>query len=163
MKPSRYTARRSNDSQARTRRIRNVDATCSRNTHALWRSLAGFDRRCSLRTWVYRVAHNTATSQVIGRRVHTPTLVSLDDVDAMAADVDNEAEVDQLRVLERIHQLIHALVPLDQQVILLYLEGLDAGMIGEITGLSSGNVATKVRRIKKILSERFHEGARHGR
>jgi RNA polymerase sigma-70 factor, ECF subfamily len=26
---------------------------------ALWRSLEGFDGRCSLRTWVYRVAHNT--------------------------------------------------------------------------------------------------------
>jgi DNA-directed RNA polymerase specialized sigma24 family protein len=37
---------------------------------ALWRSFATFDRRCSLRTWVFRVAHNVATSQVIRRRVH---------------------------------------------------------------------------------------------
>ena len=29
---------------------------------ALWRSFAVFDGRCSLRTWVYRVAHNTAAS-----------------------------------------------------------------------------------------------------
>ena len=29
---------------------------------ALWRSFATFDDRCSLRTWVYRVAHNVATS-----------------------------------------------------------------------------------------------------
>ena len=27
---------------------------------ALWRSLAGFDGRCSLRTWAYRVADNVA-------------------------------------------------------------------------------------------------------
>jgi hypothetical protein len=27
---------------------------------ALWRSFEGFDGRCSLRTWVYRVAHNAA-------------------------------------------------------------------------------------------------------
>jgi RNA polymerase sigma-70 factor (ECF subfamily) len=27
---------------------------------ALWRSFELFDSRCSIRTWVYRVAHNTA-------------------------------------------------------------------------------------------------------
>src|SRR5215210_7694501 len=34
---------------------------------AIWRSLALFDHRCSLRTWVYRVAHNTTTSQILRR------------------------------------------------------------------------------------------------
>jgi RNA polymerase sigma-70 factor, ECF subfamily len=29
---------------------------------ALWSSLASFNGRCSMRTWVYRVAHNVATS-----------------------------------------------------------------------------------------------------
>ena len=33
-------------------------------------------------------------------------------------------------------------------MILLYLEGTDAASIGEITGLSAGNVATKIHRIK---------------
>src|SRR5215217_8164951 len=50
---------------------------------ALWRSFAGFDERCSLRTWIYRVAHNTATSQVLRRRAHAPTLVSLDEAAEM--------------------------------------------------------------------------------
>jgi RNA polymerase sigma-70 factor (ECF subfamily) len=27
---------------------------------ALWRSLDSFQSRCSLRTWIYRVAHNVA-------------------------------------------------------------------------------------------------------
>ncbi len=35
---------------------------------ALWRSFDGFAGRCSLRTWVYRVAHNTAASHVIRQR-----------------------------------------------------------------------------------------------
>jgi RNA polymerase sigma-70 factor, ECF subfamily len=138
---------------------------------ALWRSLATFDGRCSLRTWVYRVAHNTATSQAFRRRPRTagaPQFVSLDELAMMpaydygAADgIDDEA--DRQRALERMFTLIQALAPLDRQVILLYLEDLDAAAIGEVTGLSAGNVATKVHRIKKILSQRFHEGARHGR
>lgn len=138
---------------------------------ALWRSLAAFDGRCSLRTWVYRVAHNTATSQVFRRRPRTadaPRFVSLDELattptreygTAEAVDV----ETDRQRALARIFELIQALTPLDRQVILLYLEDLDAAAIGDVTGLSPGNVATKVHRIKKILTYRFNEGVRHGR
>jgi RNA polymerase sigma-70 factor (ECF subfamily) len=135
---------------------------------ALWRSLAAFDGRCSLRTWLYRVAHNTATSQVFRRRPRGVAFVSLDELAATAADDHGapdgvDVEADRQRALSRIFTLIQALAPLDRQVILLYLEDLDAAAIGEITGLSARNVATKVHRIKKILSQRFHEGAGHGR
>jgi RNA polymerase sigma-70 factor (ECF subfamily) len=129
---------------------------------ALWRSLAGFDGRCSLRTWVYRVAHNTATSQVIRRRTNAPTLVSLDELEAMPADNNGQLEADQQRAMERMLVLVHTLAPIDRQVILLYLEGMDAAAIGDVTGLSAGNVATKVHRIKKVLGQRFHEGGRRG-
>jgi RNA polymerase sigma-70 factor (ECF subfamily) len=56
--------------------------------------------------------------------------------------------------------LIQSLDPLDRQVILLYLEDVDAQSIAAIVGLSPGNVATKVHRIKQILARRFH-GAPH--
>src|ERR1044072_5756137 len=49
---------------------------------ALWRSLEHFEGRCSLRTWVFRIAHNTATTVVVRRNVRAPALVSLDEVDA---------------------------------------------------------------------------------
>ena len=35
---------------------------------ALWQSLQKFDARCSLRTWIYRVAHNVAASHVFNDR-----------------------------------------------------------------------------------------------
>jgi RNA polymerase sigma-70 factor, ECF subfamily len=35
------------------------------------------------------------------------------------------------------------------------LEGMDAEAIGELTGLSAPNVATKVHRIKEVLRKRF--------
>ena len=122
---------------------------------ALWRSFAGFDRRCSLRTWVYRIAHNTATSQVLRRKASAPTLVGLDELEAQA-DGDAHAIVDERHAMDRLLRLIHRLQPLDRQIILLYLESLDAASIGEITGISAGNVATKVHRIKSILKRRFH-------
>ncbi|MGZ7060254.1 MAG: RNA polymerase sigma factor, partial [Candidatus Angelobacter sp.] len=64
--------------------------------------------------------------------------------------------------LEKLLKLIQQLKPLDRQVILSYLEDLDAASIAEITGISAGNVATKIHRIKNILTRRFHEGGSHG-
>jgi RNA polymerase sigma-70 factor (ECF subfamily) len=125
---------------------------------ALWRSFAGFDGRCSVRTWVYRVAHNVATSQVVRRRGQAPTFVGLDELESMPDSVDREQMLDDQRALDRMMTLIHTLDPIDRQVTLLYLEGMDAASIGEVAGISSGNVATKIHRVKKILARRFHKG-----
>ena len=79
---------------------------------ALWRSLARYDARCSLRTWVYRVAHNTAISRVVRPRAAAPTLVAMDeDLDSVAEAVDREAGVDRQRALDRLYTLIHRLRP----------------------------------------------------
>ena len=130
---------------------------------ALWRSLVRYDGRCSLRTWVYRVAHNTAISRVTRPRAAAPTLVAIDeDLESIADTIDREGGVDRRRALDRLYALIHRLRPLDRQVMLLYLEEEDAVSIAEITGLSAANVATKVRRIKQILVRQFHEGGQHG-
>jgi len=129
----------------------------------LWRSLARFDGRCSLRTWVSRVAHNTAISKALRPRTSAPTLVALDDrLESPAPANSEERALDRRRTLERLHDLIRQLKPLDRQVMLLYLEQLDAASIAEITGLSAANVATKVRRIKQVLVQRFHVGTGHG-
>ena len=61
-----------------------------------------------------------------------------------------------------VYRLIHQLKPMDRQVMLLYLEDLDASAIGDITDLSPVNVATKVHRIKQILIAQFHKGERDG-
>ena len=129
---------------------------------ALWRSLSRFDGRCSLRTWVYRVAHNTAISKTIRRRANAPTTLAIDD-HAEWIDTAGSAEeaIDRRRALDRLHGLIRQLRPLDRQIMLLYLEQLDAASIAEITGLSAANVATRVHRIKHLLMHRF-QGTSHG-
>jgi RNA polymerase sigma-70 factor (ECF subfamily) len=124
---------------------------------ALWRSLARFDGRCSLRTWVYRVAHNTATSKALRPQTNAPTLVTLEGLESVAATPSGEQALDRRRALERVHDLIRELRPLDRQVVLLHLEQVDAASIAEITGLSAANVATKVHRIKQILIQRFFD------
>jgi len=129
---------------------------------AFWQSLASFDARCSLRTWMYRVAHNVAASHVIrDRRRNSRILVSLDEIEHFTGINDNGLVLDERHVLEKLLRLVQQLKPLERQVIVSYLEGMDAASIGEITGLSPGNVATKIHRIKNVLTRQFHRGGSH--
>ena len=55
----------------------------------IWRSLARFDGRCSMRTWVYRVAHNTAASHVLKHK-GKGGFVGLEELDAVSDNNDPE-------------------------------------------------------------------------
>jgi RNA polymerase sigma-70 factor (ECF subfamily) len=128
---------------------------------AVWRSLATFDGRCALRTWVYRVAHNTAVSHVSRAiRLRFRDLRTLDELDAlpMTGVETVDVLVDQQRARERVLALVQQLDPFDRQVIVLYLEGLEAAEIAEVVGLSPGAVATKLYRLRRVLTRRFHGG-----
>jgi RNA polymerase sigma-70 factor (ECF subfamily) len=128
---------------------------------AIWRSFAGFDGRCSIRTWVYRVAHNAAASHVVRRtRLNRKAFLTLCEIERLpdCQPLGSDIAARQ-QTLERVFAMIHQLDPLDRQIIVAYLEDMDAAAIGEMTGLSPGAVATKVYRIKSILARRFQQGA----
>jgi RNA polymerase sigma-70 factor (ECF subfamily) len=127
----------------------------------LWRSFAYFDQRCSLKTWVYRIAHNVASGHVIRQRRIRNRLVSIENIETMPGSDQVELAASQTEALERISMLIQRLKPLDRQIIVSYLEGMDASSISDITGLSPANVAMKVHRIKNILKRWFDEGGLH--
>jgi RNA polymerase sigma-70 factor (ECF subfamily) len=124
----------------------------------LWRSFAQFDGRCSMRTWVYRVAHNVATRHVVRERRMKRSLATLEEIESMADKGQDEFASDQKEAIERLSALITQLKPLDRQIIVLYLEGVDAASTAEITGLSAANIGMKIHRIKKILKRWFKEG-----
>jgi RNA polymerase sigma-70 factor (ECF subfamily) len=129
---------------------------------ALWRSFAGFRNQCSLRTWVYRIAHNTAATYVRRqKRAGVGHLVSLEELEDLADESDAERSLDESAVLARLAALIQRLKPLDRDVMVLYLEGTSASAIGEVTGLSPANVAQKIHRTKKVLQRHFRGEERH--
>lgn len=123
---------------------------------AVWRSMAVYDSRCSLRTWVYRVAHNAAVSYAMRHRRYAGT-VSLEELDP-ADSAEGQTSADRRLEIERLMSLIRRLKPLDRQTVLLYLEGMQAAEIGEITGDSPGHVAVRIHRLKQILTRQFAQG-----
>jgi RNA polymerase sigma-70 factor, ECF subfamily len=122
---------------------------------SLWRSFAVYQGQCSLRTWVYRVAHNAAATHVRKsirqRRVRLMDLEELERV-APAVEVDT---ADEPATLQRLYQLIRQLKPIDRDVMLLYLEDVDGEGIADVLGISVANVAQKIHRSKKLLQQRF--------
>jgi RNA polymerase sigma-70 factor (ECF subfamily) len=125
----------------------------------VWKSLEVYESRCALRTWVYRVAHNTAAKHVIRRcRTKPEVLVSLEEVSQLRHKQD--ADADGKEALRQLMEFIHLLKPPDRQLMLLYLEGVDTESIAEIIGLSPGNIRTKIHRLKTILARQFHHGVR---
>jgi len=127
---------------------------------ALWRSFATFARQCSLRSWVYRVAHNTAVSTKLRRRGRERVPVSLEDIVEPRAAHGAEEAVCTAQAVAKLESLIRRLKAPDNQVMLLYLEDLDAESISDITGLSPGAVATRIHRIKALLARHFGQGDR---
>lgn len=127
----------------------------------LWRSFQRYDGRCSPRTWIYRVAHHVAASYVMRQRRIFSTLVGLEELETMPDKDEGELAAARRINLERLATLIRRLKPVDRQVIICWLEGMDAASIGEITGLSPPNVAVRVSRVKNILTRRFNRGARY--
>ena len=131
---------------------------------ALWRSFGKFSGRCSLRTWVYTVAHNVATSHVVRQaknRGGVQTFLTLEEAEAHAGVDDVEVTADRQQALARLFAMIQRLDPLDRQVMMAYLEGVEAESIAEITGLSAANVWSKIHRIKNLLIRRFPRGGRN--
>ena len=126
---------------------------------ALWRSLARFKNECSLRTWVYRIAHNVAASHVLReQRAQVGKWVELEEASLLADGQDIEAQVGDRWMQERLLMMIQRLRLPDKQIMHLYLEGCDAATIAEITQFSPANVATKIHRLKGKLAQAFEQG-----
>jgi RNA polymerase sigma-70 factor (ECF subfamily) len=118
---------------------------------ALWRAQTAFRGDCSERTWVYRVAHNTAASHV-ARQIRARR-----DADAASHEPDPPRAPDEVTAeraaIRRLEERIRALDVPARQLVLLALEGCTTAEIAEVTGLSETNVTTKLSRLRKALAD----------
>ncbi len=122
---------------------------------AIWRSLPSFRGESTQATWALRIAHNVAASHV-GRALRKRAAVErLEDDQAAQQTAVDDQEHD-----ERVLDVSAALKGLDlpsQQIVLLYLEGLDSRAIAEVVGTSASNVGTRLTRIRQRLAKRLQE------
>jgi len=119
---------------------------------AVWQALPSFAGQCSERTFILRVAHNRAISHI--RHWSLRATRPLDDEEPIATtEADPEEVASQSQRRASLATAIRSLPLGLRQVILLLLEGLSHREIGEVLGISDGNVAVRATRARKALAE----------
>lgn len=126
----------------------------------LWKSLASFDGRCSLKTWVYRVIHNVAASHVDRERRRPVEGVDFSQIEQMPSPIDLSGLIERDDALTKLHAWIRKLKSTDRQIMTLYLEELSAEEISDVTGFKPGAIATRVSRLKSKLAQDFKEASK---
>ena len=122
----------------------------------LWRAFPGYDAERSFSTWMYRIALNVAISSLRNSRRRDLHSVPLDEsLDDVPGDEGDHETAEQLRLLR---QYIARQDPLNRALLLLYLEDRSHREIAEILGISEGNVATKISRLKQRIRDDLSKG-----
>ena len=120
----------------------------------LWRAWRSYEPDRPVTTWMYRIALNVAISHLRGRslrdRHHVPFEDGLHDTAHDAGTDDDQASSQLLRLLR---ETIARLAPMDRALMLLYLDERSHREIAEVLGISEGNVATKLSRLKARIRE----------
>ena len=109
----------------------------------LWKGMSSFKGQSDIRTWIYRIALNTCISTDRKKKITTIPL-------SMDANLfqDQDEDTKQVKLL---HNRISKLQPFDKAIVLLWLENISYDEIGEIVGISTKNVASRLFRIKEKL------------
>ncbi|MDE5750401.1 MAG: sigma-70 family RNA polymerase sigma factor [Duncaniella sp.] len=120
----------------------------------LWQGLDTYRSEASMGTWLYRLALNTCVTYHRRNIRHSDGRVALDDAVHIEGDAGDDTHMRQLHTLYR---LISGLSPLDKALILMWLDEKSYDEIADLSGLSRGNIATRLRRIKQKLVDRNSE------
>jgi len=113
----------------------------------MWKSFSSYREEAKFSTWLYRVAINTAISQVRKRKNR---FLPLDNLNENFNNTGGHEKDDRAKLL---FKAISKLNTIDKAIIMLWLEEKKYEDIAEILGISKSNVSVKLVRIKRNLSD----------
>lgn len=117
---------------------------------AVWQALPAFRGECSVRTFLFRIAHNRA----IAHLARNPARYPAADADAVHDPApDPESGLAREQAAERLRCAIRRLPLFYRQAIMLALEDLGYAEIAEVLGISESNVGARLSRARQLLRE----------
>ncbi len=116
---------------------------------AFWEALPAFRGGSSLRTYLFRIAHNRSIAMLSRKR---PPFEPVDDeVDPPDPRPGPEDQLAERQKHSRLLASVRRLPIPYRQVITLALEGMDYAEIAEVLGIEIGNVGARLTRARGLL------------
>ena len=120
---------------------------------AIWRALPSFRGGSSLRTFVYRIAHNRAIShRLSGSRRSRVITVEESPPDVPDARPDAATELDRAALGAALMTCVRSLSPVLRQTLVLCLEGLTNPEIADVLGVGVSTGAVRLTRARAAVS-----------
>ena len=124
---------------------------------AVWKAIPGYREESSERTWIYRIAHNVASTFRYRSARRAGRELAVDDRPEPTDRGDPESKAIERQRRERLYQALRELPTVDFQIASMHLDGLANEEIAAVAGLSKAAVATRLTRIRKRLAARLND------
>ena len=120
----------------------------------LWRSYPSFRGEAKFSTWLYRIALNTAISDLRKQR-HYITPLDPDYLPTQLKDIPYSTEREEQ--LQSLYAAIDRLTEVEKALTMLYLEDKSYAEMEEILGIPQNNLRVKMNRVKEKLRKMTKE------
>ena len=114
----------------------------------LWKSYPKFRGDSKFSTWLYRIALNTAISD-LRRQKKNVTVSGADQLPTEIEDIQYHKQKEEQ--LQQLHMAIAQLTEIEKAIVMLYLEDKSYDEMEDILGISQNNLRVKMNRIKEKL------------
>lgn len=116
----------------------------------LWKAYPKFRGDSKFSTWLYRVALNTAISDLRKQK----TKVDLSFPEFIPKDrADIKEDIEKEEKLKELYKAISQLNEIDRAVVMLYLDDYSYEEMESILGINQGTLRVKINRIKEKLRQ----------
>ncbi len=118
---------------------------------AIWQSLKLFRGDSSVKTYIFRIAHNRCARHVAKqvKQIDFNTNDFIEPIDSQ----EPESLLEQKDEINSLLMAIRALPMAQKQLITLSLEGFSYSEMAEIIGIKSNHIGVKLNRAKKLLKQ----------
>ncbi len=114
----------------------------------LWKAYPRFRGDSKFGTWLYRIALNTAISDLRKQKKHIQS-VEPDQLPTEIQDIQYNKEKEER--LQQLYRAIHQLPEIERGIVMLYLEDKSYEEMEDILGINQNNPRVKMNRIKEKL------------